>query len=276
MSRLAKLYKKCLLSSKLAPKPSNNGHYYQIREINDSPRKALNDSKSAKKAKNEANKACKPGKKVPDSDTSLESYLIEVASSILAERFFEHLNPRNQHSCPRSRPQQWSNLFLNKKKKISDLKKFSKTDGPYRRRKPRSLSAYPSGCHKQQFQLLYSQDPHCIAPEDYITRLIQFGRFGPEVVIIATILIKRAFLKTVGLTHHHFHKLVSGCFLVAHKYLTEGSTWCMKSYGKISGVTLKEAKKIEIFVFTEILGGRIFVDCYEFEDCKHILLGLLN
>ena len=104
--------------------------------------------------------------------------------------------------------------------------------------------------------------------EDYAHRLLGHSFFSDEVAITAFIYVLRALTTHKELGAEHLHKLVSGCLLLAHKYLTDSGYYTFEDLGDLFGVSAKEVETIEKEVFFEALEADLYVSQQDFSDIK--------
>ena len=105
-------------------------------------------------------------------------------------------------------------------------------------------------------------------PKTYFLRFF-FASDSPEEVIILTIAyLERALAVEKSLRREHFQKLFVGCYLLAFKYLVEGSCWMFKEIGFLGQVDPKEVEGIEKCVFQEVFGLSLYLTSTEFEKVK--------
>ena len=134
----------------------------------------------------------------------------------------------------------------------------------------------PSKSHKGsgegRFGVLLSTKPEAISIEDYVHRFFDFGEICDEVCLLAYIYFQRALRKQPELGAGHIHKLVSGCVLLASKYLIEGTFWRLEDFSNLSCVLPTQMKKIEKCVLLEVLGFELYVSEEELVERKQRLL----
>ena len=124
----------------------------------------------------------------------------------------------------------------------------------------------------RRLRCLASLNPNVIQPMEVLERFFSMTEIEDEVYLIAMIYLKRALDYEPELEFEHFHKLLAGCLLLAHKYLIEGQYWDFEDFGFLSGVNPGQLEKIEKCVLRRVLCYDLYVSEEEYQGALRRLL----
>ena len=98
-----------------------------------------------------------------------------------------------------------------------------------------------------------------ISLNDYIERLLKYGKTFNEIIIIILIYLDTISAKhKINLNYYNIHKLIFGAFIVAIKF-HEDEYYSMNYYSKLGGISKKEAINLE-YEFMNLIDFKLFVN----------------
>ena len=98
-----------------------------------------------------------------------------------------------------------------------------------------------------------------ISLNDYIERLLKYGKTFNEIIIIILIYLDTITAKhKINLNYYNIHKLIFGAFIVAIKF-HEDEYYSMNYYSKLGGISKKEAINLE-YEFMNLIDFKLFVN----------------
>ena len=113
---------------------------------------------------------------------------------------------------------------------------------------------------------LVSLNPHVIDPGEILHRFFTMNKIEDQVFIVALIYLQRALYIEDELKLKHFHKVLAGCLLLAHKYLVDDQYWDFEDFGFLSGVNPDQLEKVETCVLRRVLRYDLYVSREEYEE----------
>ena len=98
-----------------------------------------------------------------------------------------------------------------------------------------------------------------ISLNDYIERLLKYGKTFNEIIIIILIYLDTISAKhKINLNYYNIHKLIFGAFLSAIKF-HEDEYYSLNYYAKLGGISKKEAINLE-YEFMNLIDFKLFVN----------------
>ena len=128
----------------------------------------------------------------------------------------------------------------------------------------------------RKLRWLVSLNPDSVHPQKVLKRFFTLTELDEQVYIIALIYLHRALDWEPELEVRHFHKLLTGCLLLASKYLIEGHFWDYEDFGFLSGVSSGQLEKIEKCILRRILNYTLYISDDEYQGAvRSILMALV-
>ena len=112
---------------------------------------------------------------------------------------------------------------------------------------------------------LVSQTPEYEDPREILKRFFTMTEIQDPIYIVTLIYLQRALDSETELGVRHFHKLLAGCLLLAHKYLIEGQFWDFEDFSFLSGVSARHLGNVEKCILMSVLRYDLFVSEEEYE-----------
>ena len=125
---------------------------------------------------------------------------------------------------------------------------------------------------RESHALLISENPDVIGLDAYLKRFFQFGQVSDSVAVLAYVYIRRALAIDSSLKSKHFHKLVAGCLLLAHKFHNESCYWCFEDFGHLAGIDPEQVGNIEVYLADEVLEYSFYLDPKNYSLAKDSLI----
>ena len=261
MSRLAKASRECILTRQ-PPKPRQNGH-----GINDD-RGAVHQSLEAYPLSNLNSQ--RSGLTSEEEKAVLYSpSVIQIGAARLVQELFESLKTLDEIEGPSinqlestlavpQHPQPSMTDFILPPKQKNYLSKIS-------------TNIASESPREDSLDALVSEDPGTISLEDYLHRIFEWGKFEDDIALVAFILIRRAVINKRRLRAKHLHKLVAGCILLAHKYLSDDFYWGFAEFGYLSGIKPWRVEKIEEALLFEVFDFQLYISDQELNKATQML-----
>ena len=263
MSRLAKLKQPKILT-KLSPKPSTKGFYYDLDEMieHSSLETLRKDYQSGRQSGMTTATGSKKSEESERYGSKIQVGMIkrvqELFLSLKAEEAKKSLFKRLIYPEDQPSKKKEDHIFYSFSCQNQNLGKItsSRHIGLPKRKQEESLSA------------LRSPDSELFQPGNLIKRFFLFCDLEEEVFILSVIYLEKAIENNKRIGREHFQKLFVGCFLLAHKFLNEDFFWAFEDLGLLSGVSRHQIGQIESVVLDKIFDHRLVVSTGEFEKAK--------
>ena len=264
MSRLAKLNRKNLLS-KLPPKPNQASYYYLLHEETESP---------IKKEAETCGTTTATGSREEQSGLDLLS--LQQGAIKRVGKLYKALAKDQSGILNEEEPRVWSQPELSKSKdpEFKSFKTFSDQNKLKHITATKNIKLSKSTTFKR-FRALLGPTARRMSPEKILKRLFSSCQIWGEVIVLTIVFLERALGLEQSFKREHFQKLLTGCLLLAHKYLVEDLYWQFDDLSYVSGVRSEDLERIEGCVFGEVLGWRLFVTSEEFRSAKSGLISEL-
>ena len=257
MSRIVKESKQELFN-RLPQKTSTAGFYYEVVEEElSSPNSFAKQHSSMKET---------TGSTSQDSEILSKYSKIQRGVAVNVSELYEEINSRHYGPYHQMRTYRSGPIAS-----MTDLNQES-PQKVYRRAASQEEISDPAATEDRRFRSLVSLNPHVIEPEGVLERFFNLTEIDDEVYVVALIYLHRALDWEADLEVKHFHKLVSGCLLLAHKYVVDGQYWCLEDFGFIAGVTSKQMQRIEKCVLRRVLCYDLFISDEEYQGAMSRIL----